>query len=127
MLRALILAVALVLSGCSLAPSKPAEAVAAPAPAKKYFAVAQGGPGTKLSLATVPCESPKALSFVPDPVKQDAQDADLVLEGKPMKACWVLLPNGTVGVASEEGHLFTVPVEAFEILSLAKFPNRMLI
>jgi len=71
--------------------------------------------GITIVLHTTPYTEAKVLSFIQEPYRSAFRSADVIYQGKPLKACWASLPDRrNVLVADETGDYGPVPMALFK-------------
>jgi len=71
--------------------------------------------GLTVILSADPCTEAKVLSFIQDQYHGMFRKADVIYQGKALKACWMALPDRrSVLVADETGDYGAVPIALFK-------------
>lgn len=66
-------------------------------------------------LHSTPCTEPKVLSIIEEPYRPSFRSANVTHKGKPLKACWMAVPDRrAVLVADETGDYGAVPMALFK-------------
>lgn len=91
-----------------------AAMLALPVPAHAASLVYQAE-GITIVLKKEPCTDEKTLSIIEEPYRANFFAADITYKGKPLKGCWMPVPQSfEVLMADETGDHGAIPMSAFQ-------------